>query len=131
ALGQTHDPAAYVNTRGIGAVDACSQDADGDGIPDFVEAGLCAHAAGSTTIIVDGCKDPSQLNDADGDGVPDFRELDSDGDGISDQIESGCAVGVTCTNPVDTDGDGVPDYRDVDADGDGIPDAVEGTADAD
>jgi hypothetical protein len=80
-------------------------DSDGDGIPDFIEAG----------------PDPLNPVDTDGDGTPDYLDTDSDGDGIPDSVEKG-PNGAT---PLDTDGDGTPDYLDTDSDGDGIPDSVE------
>ncbi|MEL6948715.1 MAG: OmpA family protein [Pseudomonadota bacterium] len=76
-----------------------SNDADGDGTPDYLESGT---------------------NDADGDGTPD--ELDAnDGDPcVPSQFGTGCTT--------DTDGDGTPDSVEgptADTDGDGTPDYLE------
>jgi hypothetical protein len=75
----------------------CKQDADGDGLPNCIEA--------PGGIVVD----------TDEDGTPDYLDTDSDGDGISDSIE-----GVE-----DIDNDGKPNFQDTDSDGDGYPDSVE------
>ncbi len=94
-----------------GDADYREVDADGNGIPDAVEAGA----------------DPTNPVDTDGDGVPDYADLDNDNDGILDATE----LGPDPTNPRDTDGDGTPDYLDLDADNDGITDALEtGSPDA-
>ncbi len=89
-----------------------SEDADGDGIPNYLDADSDGDG------IIDGVEG---LGDVDGDGIPNVFDLDSDGDGIPDEVE-----GV-----VDVDGDGIPNFLDMDSDGDGIGDAVEGTVDSD
>ncbi|MGI6393153.1 MAG: hypothetical protein ACOX2F_00210 [bacterium] len=75
----------------------CKEDADGDSLPNCIEA-------------PDGV-----LIDTDGDGIPDYLDLDSDGDGIPDSVEG----------LEDVDGDGIPNYRDIDSDGDGLLDSYE------
>ncbi len=96
-----------------------SQDADGDGIPNYRDA----DDTGVTNNIVevdsngDGVWDNY---DADLDGIPDFLDLDSDDDGIPDlrEVDTG-----TVTNP-DSDGDGKVDGL-ADVDNDGITDNVD------
>jgi hypothetical protein len=87
---------------------SCTDDADGDKIPDIVE-GRCA--AGGPT-------------DTDGDGTPDYLDLDSDGDGIHDRAEW-FAGGCEPTGGNDADGDGIPNFRDLDSDNNGLPDTTE------
>ena len=77
-------------------------DANGNGIPDYLEAYL--DVTGGPNFL-----------DADGDGVPDFA-ADDDGDGIPN-----------CQDPDyvcdgDRDGDGIPNDQDIDDDNDGVPD---------
>jgi hypothetical protein len=77
-------------------------DADGDGIPNYMDADFtgCGGINGSGICV---------NFDKDGDGVPNSFDLDADNDGIPDVIEAG---------GVDTDGDGVLDnFTDTDADG--------------
>jgi hypothetical protein len=89
------------DTDGDGRLDAEDPDADGDGVPDAVEAG-------------DG--DPrTPPVDTDRDGVPDLRDSDSDGDGVADASEGA----------EDSDRDGALDLRDPDSDGDGLADGDE------
>ncbi len=104
------DPNTANDTGAGSPVLDLSGDADGDGIPDFLE------------IDPLGTGTPA---DTDGDLIPDYLDLDSDGDGIPDANE----VGADPLAPVDTDGDLIPDHLDVDSDGDGIPDALEVGAD--
>jgi hypothetical protein len=75
----------------------CKADADGDTLPNCIEA--------PGGILVD----------TDEDGTPDYLDTDSDGDGIPDSIE-----GIE-----DIDNDGKPNFQDTDSDGDGYPDSVE------
>ena len=80
--------------------DPCTADADGDGIPDFLEGDW----------------------DLDEDGIANDEDLDSDGDGISDEEEH---AGRGCAPSPDHDGDGISDPGDTDSDGDSVPDAEE------
>lgn len=81
------------------------QDANGDWIPDSIEAFLCV--AGDCELDTDGDAIPDFAQDADGDGVPNLfdrdavSESDLDRDGIPNEFD------------VDDDGDGVPDYADA------------------
>ena len=115
-------------------------DADGDGIPDYLEGFDPNNPVASTDTDGDGIPDYLDT-DADGDGIPDATELthDTDGDGVPDFQEM--LDGTNPNNPTsvkDTDGDGVPDYVEIaqgtdpfnptsarDSDGDGVPDYVE------
>ena len=131
----------------------CSDDADGDTIPDLVE-GRCASvdtdSDGSPDYIdpdsdndtvadkiewaAGGCDETAPLNDADGDGIPNFRDLDSDGNGLADSIEI-CPPFATLTKlgkpacsaatGYDFDGDGVMDFLDNDNDHDAPGSALE------
>jgi YVTN family beta-propeller protein len=56
------------DTDGDGVKDSLDADSDGDGIPDSVEAG----------------PDPANPVDTDGDGTPDYKDTDSDNDGVPD-----------------------------------------------
>ena len=81
-------------------------DTDGDGIPDFVEAGA----------------------DSDGDRVPDLLDVDSDNDGLSDAYEAGFDGNPGEYNPYDPELN--PNGTDLDAtradtDGDGVSDSDE------
>jgi len=75
---------------GDGIDNAYDIDADGDGIPDGIEAG-----------DQDRCTPPI---DTDGDGAPDYLDFDADGDGVLDKDEG----------QGDLDGDGVPNWVDPD-----------------
>ena len=87
-------------------------DADGDGIPDYLDS----------DSDNDGIPDATEgRNDNDKDGKPNFLDRDSDNDGISDGIE----------NVKDNDKDGLPNYLDLDSDNDGIEDKSEGIKDSD
>ena len=79
-----------------------SADADGDGIPDRLDA--FPH-------------DPGEFLDTDGDGIGNARDRDDDGDGVPD-LEDGVAL--DASESVDTDADGVGDGQDQDDDGDGV-----------
>ena len=87
-------------------------DADGDGIPDYLDP----------DSDNDGIPDATEGRvDTDKDGLPNFIDLDSDNDGIPDRIEGS----------LDFDKDGKGNYIDTDSDNDGIPDAIEGIGDPD
>ncbi len=112
---------------GDGIPDYLDDDDDNDGIPDELEGSGDADGDGIPNYLDDdsdndGIPDAIEgAGDADGDGIPDYLDDDSDNDGIPDAIEGSG----------DTDGDGIPDYLDGDADNDTIPDAIEGAADVD
>ncbi|HNG06377.1 MAG TPA: gliding motility-associated C-terminal domain-containing protein [Saprospiraceae bacterium] len=81
-----------------------SGDADGDFIPNYLDANDPAVANNCPDINGDGiCDKLSEIYDTDGDGVPNHLDLDSDNDGISDLIESGYDV-------PDANGDGRIDF---------------------
>ena len=87
-------------------------DADGDGIPDYLDP----------DSDNDGIPDATEGRiDTDKDGLPNFIDLDSDNDGIPDRMEGS----------TDFDGDGKKNFIDTDSDNDGIPDSNEGVADVD
>lgn len=87
-------------------------DADGDGIPDYLDP----------DSDNDGIPDATEGRaDADKDGLPNFIDLDSDNDGIPDRMEGS----------TDFDRDGKKNFLDTDSDNDGIPDSQEGVGDAD
>lgn len=115
-------------------------DADGDGIPDYLDS----------DSDNDGLPDATEgRGDADKDGLPNFIDLDSDNDGIPDRIEGSLDFdkdGKGNFIDTDSDNDGIPDateglgdpdndgnpnYLDLDSDGDGVSDKVEGTRDSD
>jgi OOP family OmpA-OmpF porin len=105
----------------------CPLDADGDGVPDYLDK--CPNTPAGVAVDASGCP-----LDADGDGVPDYLDkcpntpagvavdangcpLDSDGDGVPDYLDKcpNTPAGVTVDAngcPLDSDGDGVPDYLD-------------------
>ncbi|HPA04565.1 MAG TPA: hypothetical protein PLB67_09010 [Candidatus Hydrogenedentes bacterium] len=76
-------------------------DADGDGIPDYLEP-LLREPGGPNAV------------DTDGDGRPDFAQ-DADGDGIPNCLDDD----FRCPN--DCDGDAIPNADDRDQDNDGVP----------
>lgn len=106
----------WLDTDNDGHFNYEDTDADGDGIPDNVEAQF---------LSLDLCS--VQVTDTDSDGLEDYLDIDSDNDGIADNIEAGLNPFI----PTDTDGDGLADYRDLDSDNDGISDSIEGTTDTD
>ncbi|WP_207492485.1 Ig-like domain-containing protein [Aridibaculum aurantiacum] len=97
---------SFLDADGDGIPDYLDRDSDNDGIPDVIEAGGV---------------------DADGDGIID-NYCDTDGDGLSQNVDANntgaAGSGVGLGSP-DFDGDGVPNYKDLDSDNDGIPDIVE------
>ena len=115
-------------------------DADGDGIPDYLDS----------DSDNDGIPDATEgRGDSDKDGLPNFIDLDSDNDGIPDRIEGaldfdkdgkGNFIDTDSDNDGildssegigDPDNDGNPNYLDLDSDGDGLTDKLEGTRDSD
>lgn len=101
-----------------------SEDRDGDGLNDNVEAGLGSNL---DNIDTDGDgvddktevgSDPLNPRDSDDDGIPDILDTDDDGDEILTADEN--PNGGTPKDD-DTDLDGVPNYLDKDDDGDGLP----------
>jgi hypothetical protein len=115
-------------------------DADGDGIPDYLDS----------DSDNDGIPDATEgRGDSDKDGLPNFIDLDSDNDGIPDRIEGaldfdkdgkGNFIDTDSDNDGildsseglgDADNDGNPNYLDLDSDGDGVTDKLEGTRDSD
>jgi gliding motility-associated-like protein len=118
-----------VDTDADGRPDFRDLDADGDGIPDVLEAQLPDpdqdgwHGLSPLIVNVHGVPvqdaagnalaSISNPRDLDGDGMPDFQDIDRDGDGIRDGYE--CWTPYAC---VDTDGDGMPDVDDLNSDGD-------------
>ena len=92
-------------------------DADGDGLDNWAEGGLCGTGEGL---------------DTDSDGVPNALDADADNDGLDDVDEG--ALGTDPRDP-DTDGDGLTDGDEVhvhgsdpllaDTDGDGLTDGDE------
>jgi len=87
-------------------------DADGDGIPNYLDPQFCTGGALNSFGI---CPE----FDLDNDGIPNHFDLDSDGDGCSDALEAGATTTVFTADyqfpvtPVGTDG---------------VPDAVQGTS---
>ncbi len=91
-----------------------TQDFDGDGIPNCLDADSDGDSISDkleTTV------------DTDKDGKPDYLDLDSDNDGILDFVENKVCTGtgILC----DTDADGFPNFRDLDSDDDKISDVIE------
>ncbi len=123
------------DTDADGVWDGRSLDADGDGLPDAMEAfivgadGRAQRAPWGRDADRDGIDDavdPSEGGvaaprpDFDRDGAIDACDVDSDGDGVPDLIE--CAGQIAC---VDRDSDGLRDHLDLDSDADGRPDLQE------
>jgi len=119
--------AAVTVTAGISFYFGRNKDADGDGVPDYLDK--CPNTPKGVQVDAFGCP-----LDADGDGVPDYLDkcpntpkgvtvdasgcpLDADGDGVPDYLDkcpnTPAGVTVDATGcPLDADGDGVPDYLD-------------------
>ncbi len=98
---------------GIGDLEEGTGDADGDGIPNYLDDDSDG----------DGILDKDEGNgDSDGDAIPDYLDSssDEDGDGIPDIYDGDANT--------DTDGDGTADVFDTDSDNDGIPDFNESNA---
>ena len=98
-----------------------SQDADGDGIPNYRDASD-ATVTGALTSTADSNGDGVyDVYDSDLDGVPDFLDLDSDNDGIWDAVEANegnVPFGLDTTTGQftldDPDNDGIMNFVDTD-----------------
>lgn len=114
---------ALEDARSI-TIEVAFRDADADGVPDTVEAGLGLDPASedsdddSIPDVVELGPDLDAPLDTDEDGTIDALSSDSDGDGVLDADEAGDQDPATA--PSDTDADGTPDYRDLDSDDDGV-----------
>lgn len=129
------------DTDGDGTLDYLDLDADGDSIPDNIEAG----DLDPTTAPIDSDEDalPDYVDlDSDNNGLPDAREgvgdfdldglrnfadIDDDNDFVRDRDE----IAGIFEPFLDTDGDGSPNFRDPDSDNDNIFDGDEFGADTD
>ncbi|MEQ8550141.1 MAG: T9SS type A sorting domain-containing protein [Cyclobacteriaceae bacterium] len=126
-----------------------SEDADGDGILNYQDAGISSTLSDASDVNGDGVFD---IYDTDLDGIPDFLDLDSDNDGIWDAIEANngsVPFGLNQTTGrfelQDPDNDGLMNYIDTDdvsaggisslanpdSDGDGIRDYLDIDSDGD
>ena len=130
---------------GSGSCDTCSgstdcqllDDADGDGLPNFLDNdddadGIPTKTEGGNSTNSDTDDYLDYLDsDSDADGFTDLYETvtyytntDSDGDGVLDVNECGGAaapnMGCVGTDSLDTDNDTIPDRLDNDDDGDGV-----------
>jgi hypothetical protein len=74
-------------TQTVTPTATAAPDADGDGIPDYLEG----------------------TGDPDNDGIPNYLDLDSNNNGIPDRIE----VGDDPDGPVDGNGNGIPEYLEM------------------
>jgi hypothetical protein len=114
-ISDTDEGAPGKDTDWDGTPDYKDLDADGDGIPDSVEAG---DADLSTKPV-----------DTDKDGSPDFQDVDSDDDKVPDAVEDANGNGKvddgeTDSKSADTDKDGLKDGEE-DKNGDGAVDPGE------
>ena len=132
-------PAGYADPLG---------DADGDNIPNYMDATPGAGVPAFTDINGDGINDKYDIDldglinsidlDSDNDGIPDLVEaggIDTNGDGVVDVLTDTDSDGLVDTYDtsnggvnianLDTDGDGIKNAYDLDSDNDGIPDLVE------
>ncbi len=95
-----------VDSDANGVTDFRDLDADGDGIPDIVEAQPTdGYVPASATVEADGTNASGLFvpQDTDGDGTADWLDTDSDDDGIADADESGLTPGT------DANADGIGD----------------------
>ncbi|MCA9300693.1 MAG: hypothetical protein KDA28_16605, partial [Phycisphaerales bacterium] len=99
------------DTDGDGIADAAEglDDADGDGLPNHMDADSDGDGA-TDQVEHDGAR-PCVRLDTDMDGTPDFLDTDSDNDGLSDADERN----VYFTDPLvrDSDGDNITDLGEV------------------
>ncbi len=107
-------------------------DSDGDGIPDYDQAGAVLDTdrdgdgvANASDAFPD---DANESLDSDGDGTGNNADTDDDGDGVADTAD---AFPLDAGESVDTDGDGIGNNTDTDDDNDGIADVDETTAGTD
>jgi len=103
--------------------DACDEDDDADGVPDFTDGQIDYL---STKVRLDNCRtvrNPDQADENPRNGIGDACQFDTDGDGVFD-FEDNC---VNRPNPdqADQDGDGAGDACDNDPDGDYVRDAID------
>ncbi|WP_420318343.1 T9SS type A sorting domain-containing protein [Ekhidna sp.] len=148
-------PLANPDTDGDGRDDRIDVDADGDGIPDVVEAGGTdtngdGRSDSATDVdgdglldIYDSSEDGTALGitSSDADSFPNYLDIDSDNDGITDHREGQTSAGYTASANVDTDGDGLDNNYDTDnsgtasgtfdIDSDGTPDYLDTDSDND
>ncbi len=113
-----------IQTTGVLTIEIPGNDADSDGLNDFVEQRI-----GTSELLADSdgdlISDQVEVTGFTFDGkqwYPNPLEVDSNGDGIADTLEydiDGIA------GPDDTDGDQVPNLFDNDNDGDGVADRVD------
>jgi len=130
-----------IDTDADGTADYLDDDSDGDGLPDYREAGDGDTETAPVDSDGDGAPDfrdtdsdgngrrdgDDGLGDLDDDGHADFADLDDDGDGMNDVLE----IGGDPAAPVDSDADGTADFQDIDSDADGVRDSYEGASDYD
>ncbi len=122
------------------AVEATSDDTDGDNIPDAVECSWSFNV-GEDDSDDDGIPDGEEIGDffapadTDGDGTYDVLDSDDDGDTVPTSVERQASIGISDN---DVDDDGSPNWLDWDSDADGLLDGFErnveqtvGTADDD
>ncbi|MGB5979084.1 MAG: T9SS type A sorting domain-containing protein, partial [Cyclobacteriaceae bacterium] len=121
-------PANMLSVGRYSATYLSSNDSDGDGLANDVEA----TALSDPDFDSDGQPDRLDL-DSDNDGITDAAEMggaDTDGDGFidewSDNNGDGQSESGLVTNPTNSDSSGNADYRQADSDGDGIDDVIEG-----
>ena len=155
---ELHDWRDPRDTDNDGVIDALDHDADGDGIPDAVEAGdsdlgtdaIDTDGDGTADYLDDDSDDdevvdgedncPTEVNldqgDIDEDETGDACDRDMDGDGIDNADEDALGLDPML---VDTDGDGLSDFIEVtnaigdslDSDDDGVIDALDEDSDDD
>jgi len=102
--------------------DLRDDDLDGDGIPNFLDPD---DDGDGIPTIDDNCPfvfNPDQA-DSNGNGIGDACEDDRDGDGVPDEFDN--CPDVPNPDQADLDGDGVGDACDPDIDGDGVPNELD------